>query len=206
MNYYTNRETDICEDNRYGKPERWHLIVFAILAVILAGVGVYFFMKYRSYDYATGYVLTKEFVSGHCRRTQCMEQVISSSMAAIFMFLPVISECSKINRTARPRGKGLMIYVAVMILISLIISGIPAHKTYVALTKEPTLRAEQITRKYSRSSKGSRNYYFEFSNGSNLSVSYNEYRSANYGDTYYIAYFGDTAIDCFDANTYSLPE
>lgn len=41
MNYYTNRETDICEDNRYGKPERWHLIVFAILAVILAGVWIF---------------------------------------------------------------------------------------------------------------------------------------------------------------------
>ena len=59
---------------------------------------------------------------------------------------------------------------------------------------------------YTRRGRSSRSYYFKFADGSKIKVSGNEYRSAHIGDTYYIAYFDGTAAECFNADSYSLPE
>lgn len=202
---YTNNGKEVYDDNINSAPKYWPIIVFAILMVIFAGIGIYFIMKFRSYDNITGYVLTTEYVSSYCRKTACLQQGMFSCVASLMMLLTIASEFSKRRRATRAGGKVLAIYVAGMILICLILTGYPAIKTYNVMTNEPEISTAQITDIYERRGR-STSYYFKFSDGSKLSVSRSEYRNANYGDTYYIAYFGGKAVECFNSYTYSLPE
>lgn len=205
MILYSDKGKEVYDDNINSAPKYWPIIVFAILMVIFAGIGIYFIMKFKSYDNITGYVLTTEYVSSYCRKTACLQQGMFSCVASLMMLLTIASEFSKRSRATRAGGKVLAIYVAGMILICLILTGYPAIKTYKVMTNEPEISTAQITDMYERRGR-STSYYFKFSDGSKLSVSRNEYRNANYGDTYYIAYFGGKAVECFDADTYSLPE
>ena len=205
MILYSDKGKEVYDDNINSAPKYWHIIVFAILMVLFAGIGIYFIMKFRSYDNITGYVLTTEYVSSYCRKTACLQQGIFSCVASLMMLLTIASEFSKRSRATRAGGKALAFYMAGMILICLILIGFPALKTYKVMTNEPEISTAQITDMYERRGR-STSYYFKFSDGSNLSVSYNEYSNANCGDTYYIAYFGGKAVKCFNSYTYSLPE
>lgn len=205
---YTNNGKEVYDDNTNSAPKYWPIIVFAISMVIFAGIGIYFIMKFKSYDNITGYVLTTEYVSSYCRKTACLQQGIFSCVASLMMLLTIASEFSKkgrATRAKRAKGIGLVVYMAGTVLICLILIGFPALKTYKVMTNEPEISTAQITDIYERRGR-STSYYFKFSDGSKLSVSRNEYRNANYGDTYYIAYFGGKAVKCFNSYTYSLPE
>ena len=205
MILYSDKGKEVYDDNINSAPKYWPIIVFAILMALFAGIGIYFIMKFRSYNNITGYVLTTEYVSSYCRKIACLQQGMFSCVASLMMLLTIASEFSKRSRATRAGGKVLAIYVAGMILICLILTGYPAIKTYNVMTNEPEISTAQITDIYERRGRRT-SYYFKFSDGSNLSVSYNEYSNANYGDTYYIAYFGGKAVKCFNPYTYSLPE
>ena len=205
MILYSDKGKEVYDDNINSAPKYWPIIVFAILMVLFAGIGIYFIMKFKSYDNITGYVLTTEYVSSYCRKTACLKQGMFSCVASLMMLLTIASEFSKRSRATRAGGKALAIYMAGTILICLILTGFPALKTYKVMTNEPEISTAQITDMYSRRGR-STSYYFKFSDGSKLSVSRNEYMNANCGDTYYIAYFGGKAVKCFNPYTYSLPE
>ena len=205
MILYSDKGKEVYDDNINSAPKYWPIIVFAILMVLFAGIGIYFIMKFRSYDNITGYVLTTEYVSSYCRKTACIQQGIFSCVASFMMLLTIASWFSKRNMATRARGIALAIYMAGTILICLILTGFPALNTYKVMTNEPEISTAQITDIYERRGRRT-SYYFKFSDGSKLSVSRNEYMNANYGDTYYIAYFGGKAVECFNAYTYSLPE
>lgn len=207
MNYYTNRETDTYEDIENEKKGNGFLIIFAILMVIFAGIGIYFLIQFKSYDHITGYTLTTEYVSNYCRKSQCLMQGCYSLISAIIMLISIISACTKKGRATRSTGMNLVIYVIAVAVIGFAFIFVSGYKTYKVLTNEPTVSSATIVDMHSRRGRRSgRSYYFKFSDGAHLRVSRNEYTHANIGDEYYIAYFDGMAVECFDADTYSLPE
>lgn len=206
MSYFTSRETDVYEDIENENNSQWDRIVFAILLVTFAGIGIYFLLQAKSYDNVTGYVLTKEFVSNYCRRSVCLAQGLYSIFSAVIMLCPLVSSFTTKGKATRRTGMNLVARVAIIVLLGLSLTGMSAYKTYKVLTNEPTVSISRVADRYTRKSrKSSRRYYLKFSDGSRIKVSRSEYDNARIGEEYYIAYFDGTAVECFDADEYSLP-
>lgn len=207
MNYYTNRETDVYEDIENENNSQWDRIVYAILLVIFAGIGIYFLLQAKSYDNVTGYVLTKEFISNYCRRSVCRAQGLYSLLSAVIMLCPLVSSFTTKGKATRRTGMNLVMRVAIIVLLGLSLTGMSAFKTYKVLTNEPTVSISTVADRYTRKSRrSSRKYYLKFSDGSRIKVSRSEYDGARIGEEFYIAYFDEMAVECFDADSYSLPE
>ena len=206
MSYFTSRETDAYEDIENENNSQWDRIVFAILLVIFAGIGTYFLMQAKSYDNVSGYVLTKDFISNYCRRSQCRAQGLYSLFSAVIMLCPLVSSFTSKGKATRRTGMNLVMRVAIIVLLGVSLTGMSAFKTYIVLTNEPTVSMSTVADRYTRKSRrSSRRYYLKFSDGSRIKVSRSEYDNARIGEEYYIAYFDGTAVECFDADEYSLP-
>lgn len=184
--------------------------IYAIFLVIFAVVGVYFLLWFNSIDYVTGNVLTTEYVKDYCRKDQCGMQMFANFMAAVVMLFCIIYELIvQVSNKRRDRGS-FVPRVALIVGICLIFTCLGISKTLKSFESEPVITTAQISEKYTKTSHSrhghTTRYFLKFSGGTKYAVTYTEYNEANIGDTYYIAYFGGTAVKIFDADEYSLPE
>ena len=165
-------------------------IVEVILLILFVGAGIYFLRQYLAYVKIGGTVLTGLFVKSRCRKGQCFTQSLTAFFAAFGILTLIL-------------WKSTATY---MIVLCLILALFPAYKTYLVFTNEPDIHRAHITNMYCAPGRKRQHYSLKFSDESKLSVTQREYMKAYIGKTYYIVCFGGIALECFDADTYSLTE
>lgn len=209
MNNNTIKNITVYDKHEDVPPDYRALKIFAIFLAIFVAIGIFFVVLVISYGNITGNILTSKYVSDYCRKDLCVNQMIANFFSAFVIWIAVIYEWASQTCDKRPNNMPILWKVVLVLIICLGFSCLDTYKTFKVFSSEPVISTAQISDKYTKASpsrRGSKRYYFKFSDGSKYKTTSEEYEEANIGDTYYIAYFGGTAVQIFDADEYSLPE
>ena len=209
MNNNTIKNMTVYTEHDKGPKDYRAVKIYAIFLVIFAVGGVFFLAQVIFYGNITGNVLSTRFVRDYCRKDLCVNQMIANFFSAFVIWYAIIYEWSSQNSDKKPDNIPLLPKVILVLIICLGFSCIDTYMTIKVFSSEPVISTAQVSDKYTKPSLSrggrTRRYYFKFSDGAKYKTTSEEYEEANIGDTYYIAYFGGTAVEIFDADEYSLP-